>query len=72
LRVTRTGDSWRFDYSYDGANWITAGTFVQVLNVSSVGVFGGNHSSSGSAPAHTAEFDYFFETGSPVVPEDGP
>jgi len=37
--------------------------------VSAVGVFAGN--SGGSAPAHTALFDYAFSTTSPVVQEDG-
>ena len=42
------------------------------MSVTSVGLFGGNFTTSGPAPAHTAVFDYFFETATPVVPEDTP
>jgi len=42
------------------------------LVVSQVGVFAGNFGSGGSpAPAHTALVDYFFNTASPIIPEDG-
>jgi hypothetical protein len=45
-------------------------TFSETLTVSSVGVFVENDD-NGNAPAYTALVDYFFETSSPIVPEDG-
>jgi regulation of enolase protein 1 (concanavalin A-like superfamily) len=71
LRVTRTGDLWTHEYSLNGSDWTESGSFVEALAVSSVGVFGGNFSPGGSAPAHTAVFDYVFDTAAPIVPEDG-
>jgi hypothetical protein len=63
----RTGDQWTAQYSYDGSNWVTAKTFSHRLAVSSVGVFASNNNPN---PAYTAVVDYFFNTGSPVIPED--
>ncbi|MEL7077377.1 MAG: DUF4347 domain-containing protein, partial [Cyanobacteria bacterium J06582_2] len=68
LRVNRQGDVWTLEYSADGTNWSTAGSFTHSLNVSEIGTFAGN---AGPAPAFTAEVDYFFNTASPIVPEDG-
>jgi len=39
--------------------------------VSQVGVFSGNFGSGGVVPAHTTLVDYFFNTASPIIPEDG-
>ncbi len=72
LRVTRTIDQWTVEHSTDGQNWTVDGTFSHSLTVTAIGVFGGNFDSSGSAPAHTAIFDYFFDTSAPIVPEDTP
>ncbi len=58
-------------YGDDGTNWTVAGSFVEELTVTQVGVFASNYGSGGAAPAHTALVDYFFETSSPIVPEDG-
>ena len=66
LRLGRTGDQWTARY-HDGANWVTATTFSHPLAVSSVGVFASNNDPN---PAYTAVVDYFFNTGSPVRPED--
>ena len=68
LRVNRQGDEWTLEYSADGNNWNTAGSFTHSLNVSEIGTFAGN---AQNAPAFTAEVDYFFNTASPIVPEDG-
>ena len=68
LRVTREGDQWTSAYSEDGINWATHTTFSYSLSVTSVGVFVGN---AGASPAHTAVVDYFFNTASPINPEDG-
>ncbi len=69
LRLTRTGDVWTEHYSLDGQSWTTVASFTQSLQVSSVGVFAGNFDPS---PAYTAVVDYFFETSSPIEPEDTP
>lgn len=69
MRINRTGDVWTVDYSGNGSSWTTAGSFSHALAVGSVGVWAGNASSS--FPAHTAKVDYFFNTASPVSPEDG-
>jgi regulation of enolase protein 1 (concanavalin A-like superfamily) len=68
LRLTRAGDEWTAQHSSDGSNWETATSFSYSVTVSSVGVFAGN---SGPNPAYTALVDYFFDTASPIEPEDG-
>jgi len=68
LRLTRQGDGWTPQYSYDGASWNVLGSFTHALNVSAVGVFAGN---AGTNPANTVVVDYFFNTFEPIVPEDG-
>ena len=69
LRLTRTGDVWTEHYSFDGQSWTMVASFTHSLQVSSVGVFAGNFDPS---PAYTAVVDYFFETSSPIEPEDTP
>jgi regulation of enolase protein 1 (concanavalin A-like superfamily) len=69
LRVTRVGDSWTQSYSLNGATWTTGASFTHALTVSQVGLFAGNAGSN--PPAHTAVVDYFFNTATPIVPEDG-
>ena len=71
MRITRVGPLWGVSYSYDGAEWIAAGSFNFELAVTRSGVFGGNHATAAS-PAHTAIVDYFFNSASPIVPGDGP
>ncbi|MEO1505529.1 MAG: Ig-like domain-containing protein, partial [Pseudomonadota bacterium] len=68
LRVGRVGDEWTFSYSSDGANWNVAGTFTYALQVSAVGPFA---ASADAANGYTAEVDYFFDTATPISPEDG-
>lgn len=67
LRVNRTGDTWTLLYSADGASWTNAAQFDFVLTAGSVGVYAGN---AGPNPATTSEIDYFFNTASPISPED--
>ncbi len=69
LRLTRAGDVWTEHYSFDGQSWTTVASFTHALEVSSVGVFAGNFDPN---PAYTAVVDYFFETSSPIEPEDTP
>ena len=68
LRVTRVGDLWTFRRSLDGTSWTQIGTgFTSALVVRRVGVHAGNGAGN---PAHTARFDFFFDTAAPIVPED--
>ena len=68
VRLNRTGDTWTVSTSTNGTSWTTIGSFVEAIAASSAGIFVGN---AGPSPAYTAQFDYVFETGSPVSPEDG-
>jgi lysophospholipase L1-like esterase len=69
LRVTRSGNSWTGAFSSDGTTWRTAVTFSATLTLTGIGPFAGN--AGGSPPAFTSMVDYFFNTASPIVPEDG-
>lgn len=66
MRVNRSADQWTVDYSLDGATWQTAVSFNHAMTVTAVGLYGAN----GPGVAHTVEVDYFFNTASPIVPED--
>jgi hypothetical protein len=70
MRVKRAGNQWTMNYSFNGTNWTTGAIFTHVLMVTSVGPFAGNALGS-SSPAFTGLVDYFFNTYSPIVPEDG-
>ncbi len=67
MRVKRDGDSWTQTYSDDGQNWSDGAIFDYAITVNSIAVYAGN---AGSNPAHTAKIDYFFNTASPITPED--
>jgi hypothetical protein len=69
LKLKRTGNTWTGSWSNDGTSYTTGVTFNQTLNVTKVGPFAGNCCTS--APAFTAQIDHFFNTASPIVPEDG-
>ncbi|MBI1878024.1 MAG: DUF1349 domain-containing protein [Chloroflexi bacterium] len=72
MRVNRTGNQWILSYSYNGQSWNTGGSFTHTLTVTSVGAFVGNvNNGANPAPAYTGSIDYFFNTVSPIVPEDG-
>jgi hypothetical protein len=72
LRVNRTGNSWTQSYSFDGSSWTAAPAFNHTLTVSQIGPFAGNHGEpAASSPAFSARVDYFFNTASPIAPEDG-
>ncbi|MEJ2720901.1 MAG: hypothetical protein P8181_07135, partial [bacterium] len=71
LKLTRTGSVWEFRYSYDGTNWISAGSFSRSLIVSQLGLFAGATGSDFDSPPFVANVDYFFSTASPIIPEDG-
>jgi len=66
--VKREGDLWTLSYSLDGSVWTTAVSFAHSMTVTAVGPYAGN--SGDTPPAHTGLIDYFFNTASPIVPED--
>ena len=75
MRITREGahdtDKWNLLYSFDGTNWLSLDKpFTHELTVKQAGVFAGNIRFRGKIPAHTAVIDYFFNTASPIEPED--
>jgi len=70
MRVVRTGNEWEQWYSFDGENWTKNVTFTFDTTVKRVGIFAANPYYRGEVPAHTAVVDYFFNTASPITPED--
>jgi hypothetical protein len=70
MRIVREGNKWTQFYSFDGATWTQYVTFTHDITVKQVGVFAGNTGFQGNIPAHTAVVDYFFNTASPIEPED--
>ena len=72
IRVTRTGDTWRWYYSLDGATWtVVKGTHNVEMSVVSAGFFAGNSGAGGTQPAFNTTVDYFFNMDAPIIPEDG-
>ncbi|MCB0063200.1 MAG: hypothetical protein KDE19_13850, partial [Caldilineaceae bacterium] len=75
MRVSRSGDTWVQDYSFDAQTWQTNVSYEYPFTVARSGVYGGNvDPTSGepdTAPAHTAIIDYFFNTAARIDPEDG-
>lgn len=67
LRVKRIGSVWNLYYSANGTTWNFAAGFQYTLVVSGYGVYAGN---SGPNPAFVGKVDYFFNTDSPIAPED--
>lgn len=70
LRVNRVGNNWTYRYSQDGTNWVTVVSFTQYIAVTSVGFYGGNVGLGEPAPSFMPIVDYFFDTSSPIIPED--
>ncbi len=68
VRLNRTGDTWTASYSGDGATWTVGATFTHAMEVTKIGPWAGNAGTV--APEFTALVDYFFNTSSPIVPED--
>jgi uncharacterized repeat protein (TIGR01451 family) len=71
LRVRRTGDVFSYQTSTNGYNFSEAVHFTRRLTVSQIGPFAGNNACGYTAPAFTSSIDYFFNTASPIVPQDG-
>jgi hypothetical protein len=72
LRVQRSGNNWTMSWSRDGITFTTAATFTFALNVARIGPFAGNAGFNGTpSPAFTAQINYFFNSQSPIFPENG-
>jgi len=69
IRVKRQTNQWTMNYSTDGVTWSQAALFNFAMTVTGIGPYAGNATST-SSPSHTASVDYFFNTASPVDPED--
>jgi hypothetical protein len=68
MRIKRVGNQWTQKYSFNGSTWTTAASFSHPLTATRAGLFAGN--AGATPPAHTAQFDYAFNTGSPILQED--
>ncbi len=66
LRIARTGNQWQVTYSFDGFDYLSAGSFNHSLAVSQVSLFAG----SSGAVQHTAVVDYLRNHSSEVNPAD--
>lgn len=72
MRVQRTGSTWTQTWSPDGTNYTPVNSFTQSETVGAITLFAGNFNSTPSdAPSFAAYVDYFFNTASPISPEDG-
>lgn len=72
LRVKRAGDTWSQSWSTLGTSFMSGIAFDHALTVRKIGAYAGNvPDETGVPPAFTVSIDYFFNTASPIVPEDG-
>ncbi len=72
MRVTRSGDEWVFERSGDGQTWSQAYSMTQAMTVSKMGLFAGSSAASGGeVPGYTAQVDYFENSATPILDEDG-
>lgn len=74
LRVQRTGERWAIRYAGDSSTWQSDPKldFTRTMIVRGVGLFVGNVGrQTAPAPAYTGLIDYFFNTATPITPEDG-
>ena len=72
MRVQKSGTNWTEYWSPNGTTYNTGATFTESLTPARIGPYGGNWASpASSAQAYTASVDYFFNTASPISPEDG-
>ncbi|MHC5183168.1 MAG: DUF1349 domain-containing protein, partial [Planctomycetota bacterium] len=69
MKVRRLGNQWTQWYSHNGTDWTQAVQFSHTLTVTAVGVMAGN-APDASSPAFTCNVDYFFNSDSPITPED--
>jgi hypothetical protein len=72
IRVARSGSNWNLSWSPDGANYQNGTSVAQQMSISAIGPMVGNFGFSGrTTPDFTASIDYFFNSASPVAPQDG-
>jgi uncharacterized repeat protein (TIGR02543 family) len=72
MRVRREVNQWTPYYSYNGVDWTSPVSFPYTFTVTKVGAYAANHATpEEETPAHTGYIDYFFNTASPIDPEDG-
>jgi len=71
LRVGRSGNTWTFRHSTDGTTWTTVGSFNLALRSTYLSPYAGTTATGGTPPAFIGSLDYFFNTASPISPEDG-
>ncbi|NER83217.1 MAG: PKD domain-containing protein [Leptolyngbya sp. SIO1D8] len=73
LKVKREGDDWTLYYALSEGNWVESSSFTYPMEVRAVGVFGGNEKpdENSDPPGHKVVVDYFFNSASPIDPEDG-
>jgi regulation of enolase protein 1 (concanavalin A-like superfamily) len=71
LRVRRAGNTFTYQSSTDGSTYTTLVSFNRTLTVKQIGPFSGNNACGFTAPAFTASVDFFFNTASPIIPQDG-
>lgn len=69
LRLARAGHDFTASWSTDGIAWQPVFAFTHVIQVAAVGIYAGNDGAP--APAFSAVVDYFFDTATPIDPEDG-
>jgi regulation of enolase protein 1 (concanavalin A-like superfamily) len=70
MRIRRSGDVFSQDYKVGAESWQShVGISYEDLQVKKAGVFAGN-SGNKSIPAFTSAVDYFFDSASPIAPED--
>jgi hypothetical protein len=67
LRVTRTDDTFAFEYSTDGATFNSVGSFDFALAASAVSIYAGNE----PGVPFTSLVDYFQIASDPIADEDG-
>lgn len=75
MRLSRSGNSWTQEYAVAAGDWQTNASFEFPLQVVQAGLYGGNADPDAggedTSPAYTAVVDYFFNSASPIAPEDG-
>lgn len=69
-RLTRSAWAWSVFISPDGVNWVDLADFELEAAIAKVGLEAGNYVSGDAQPDWVMRADYFFQTGTPIVPED--
>ncbi|MEZ5218817.1 MAG: LamG-like jellyroll fold domain-containing protein [Ilumatobacteraceae bacterium] len=71
MRLKREGNTFTVSWSDDKIVWHVGVVFDRPMVVTGVGVFTGSHNDNGPSVGVLGSIDYFFNTASPIVPEDG-